>query len=207
MEAVLKGTPITPINSETAANGQGPPLKAYDIRHVSRDENSAASNERVKTRCRVKRAVKPKASKVELNLAAEEPARQAEGKCYADETNGSTSHESSLSHQSELAIVENESAKESESMVSEETAEASAAAATLLFRTEPDYCGSKRNEPAVNWDSSSGDMGIRGPGLELTLGFQPLASRANHVVPVKKRRLELDTYESVGTCKVELGLQ
>ncbi|KAF7811251.1 LOB domain-containing protein 41-like [Senna tora] len=45
VEAVLKGVPITPINSDAAVTERGPPLKAYDIRHVSKDENSAASKE------------------------------------------------------------------------------------------------------------------------------------------------------------------
>ncbi|XP_031250561.1 LOB domain-containing protein 40-like [Pistacia vera] len=196
VEAVLKGAPITPINSEAAAIGQGPPLKAYDIRHVSKDENSAASVERVKTRCRVKRVVKPKAQKIEFNKSVDEPARCPETKFYADEMNRSTSHESSLSHQSELAVVENES-KESESMVSVETAET----ASLFFRAEPE-CGAKPNERAVQ-DCSCNDIGL---GLELTLGFEPVVSPANHVVPVKKRRLEgCGTCEG-DTCKVELGL-
>lgn len=191
VEAVLKGAPITPINSEAAAIGQGPPLKAYDIRHVSKDENSPASVDRVKTRCRVKRVVKPKANcnKAEVNMV-DELARCAE------EMNRSTSHESSLSHQSELAVVENES-KESDSMVSAETAET----ASLLFRAEPES-GTKPSE-RVGWDSC-GEIGL---GLELTLGFEPVAvSRANHVVPMKKRKLEDRSTCDVDTCKVELGL-
>ncbi|THU55798.1 hypothetical protein C4D60_Mb11t10390 [Musa balbisiana] len=37
MEAVLKGSPIVQIPSETAAATPVPPLKAYDIRHVAKD--------------------------------------------------------------------------------------------------------------------------------------------------------------------------
>ncbi|KAJ8485451.1 hypothetical protein OPV22_017936 [Ensete ventricosum] len=37
VEAVLKGAPIVQIPSETAASTPTPPLKAYDIRHVSKD--------------------------------------------------------------------------------------------------------------------------------------------------------------------------
>ncbi|XP_058773313.1 LOB domain-containing protein 40-like [Vicia villosa] len=59
VEAVLKGEPITPIASEAAS---GPPLKAYDIRHVSKDGNSEET-QRVKTRSRFRRAVKPELSK------------------------------------------------------------------------------------------------------------------------------------------------
>ncbi|XP_022772070.1 LOB domain-containing protein 41-like [Durio zibethinus] len=195
VEAVLKGAPITPIASEAAANGQGPPLKAYDIRHVSKDENSAASNDvhRVKTRCRVKRTVKPKLNKPlveEDNHNAE-----ADARCYADEGNRSTSHESSLSHQSELAVMDGES-KETESMISEETA-----AASQLFPTEPEFRGKLSEDRTAE---------VRGEiGLELTLGFQPVKSRACHVVvPVKKRKVVVayGTCENSETCKVELGL-
>ncbi|XVE72064.1 hypothetical protein DITRI_Ditri11bG0008700 [Diplodiscus trichospermus] len=194
VEAVLKGAPITPIASEAVANNQGPPLKAYDIRHVSKDENSAASNDvhRVKTRCRVKRTVKPKVKKSvveEENLSAEPEAR-----CYADDGNRSTSHESSLSHQSELAVMDGES-KESESMISDEIA-----AASLLFPAEPEFGGKVSEERTAE---VSGEI-----GLELTLGFQPVMSRAcNVVVPVKKRRVEAyGTCEDSQTCKIELGL-
>lgn len=196
VEAVLKGQPITPINSEAAAIGQGPPLKAYDIRHVSKDENSAASVDRVKTRCRVKRVVKPKASKAEQVKSADEPVRCVEAKCYAEEMNRSTSHESSLSHQSEVAIVENES-KDSESMVSVETAEA----ASLLFRADPE--SNARPDDRVAQDCCGGEIGL---GLELTLGIEPVASRVNHVVPVKKRKVEAFGTCEGDTCKVELGL-
>lgn len=196
VEAVLKGAPITPINSEAAAISQGPPLKAYDIRHVSKDDNSAASVDRVKTRCRVKRSIKPKARKIEFNNSVDELARSPETKCYVDEMNRSTSHESSLSHQSELAVVENES-KDSESMVSAETAET----APLFFRAEP-QSGARLNEQATK-DCSCNDVGL---GLELTLGFEPVDSRASHVVPVKKRRLEACGTCEGDTCKIELGL-
>ncbi|XP_022759240.1 LOB domain-containing protein 41-like [Durio zibethinus] len=173
VEAVLKGSPITPIASESAAYGQGPPLKAYDIRHVSKDENSAASNDvhRVKTRCRVKRTVKPKVNKPvvrEENCNAE-----AEARCYADEGNRSTSHESSLSHQSDLAVLDGES-KETESMISEETA-----AASRLFPVEPEFGGKVSDERTAE---GCGEI-----ALELTLGFEPVISRACHVVvPMKK---------------------
>ncbi|EEF45616.1 hypothetical protein RCOM_1724490 [Ricinus communis] len=46
-----------------------------------------------------------------------------------------------------------------------------------------------------------------GVGLELTLGLEPTA-RENHVVPVKKRKIESYGYASSDhdTCKIELGL-
>lgn len=198
VEAVLKGAPITPIASEAAESDHGLPLKAYDIRHVSKDENSAASNDplRVKTRCRFKRSViKPRPSKA--GAAVDSSSRDVkpnkyEGGCSADEQNRSTSHESSLSHQSELAPnVEGES-KETESMISVETAEAS-----VLFRAEP--------ESMPKSDEHAKDSDI---GLDLTLGFEPV-SHADHVVPVKKRRVEgcvVGGSTEFSACKIELGL-
>lgn len=210
VEAVLKGAPITPITSEAATNGRGPPLKAYDIRHVSKDENSAASNDAqrvVKTRSRFKRSVgggvKPKANnnKAVTGSLFVEPAPARDGAqattpisswtgCCATKAvvNRSGSHESSLSHQSEAV---NES-KESESMISVETAETS-----ILFRDEPESTR-KASDRTVD---ETADI-----GLELTLGFQPV-SRANHVVPVKKRRIEFKDSENWSSCKMDLGLE
>lgn len=200
VENVLRGAPITPITSEAAASGRGPPLKAYDIRHVSKDENSAASNEtqhqRVKTRSRVRRPLananaKPKSTSNENNgnkgteLGLSEPGLMT-CEWTKEVLNRSGSHDSSLSHQSEAA-----NAVESESMVSVETAETS-----ILFRDEPES-----NRKLVR---RTDDV-----GLELTLGFEPV-SRAQHVVPVKKRRIELKEFSGSAeseSCKMELGLE
>ncbi|KAJ6926592.1 LOB domain-containing protein 41 [Populus alba x Populus x berolinensis] len=194
VEAVLRGASITQINSETAANAQGPPLKACDIRHVSKDENSAASNDanRVRTRCRVGRVVKPKASKPSCggnglgSIVADLSATR-------DGLTRSTSHESSVSHQSELAMVDGESKETDESMMSVETAEDS-----LLFRSEPE----SKSDLATQ-DAASNE--IAGLGLDLALGLEPV-SRAHHVVPVKKRRIEAPGSSDIDTCKMELGL-
>ncbi|XP_043693592.1 LOB domain-containing protein 41-like [Telopea speciosissima] len=58
VEAVLKGASVVQISSEPTVN-PCPPLKASDIRHVSKDEKSAASQElhKVKTRNRFKRSL------------------------------------------------------------------------------------------------------------------------------------------------------
>ncbi|TKY46526.1 LOB domain-containing protein 41 [Spatholobus suberectus] len=187
VEAVLKGEPITPITSEAATNGQGPPLKAYDIRHVSRNDNSANQTQKAKTRSRFKRTggtlIKPKASKG-TGFVPTEP-----------EANRTASHESALSHLSEAAaMVEGErESKESESVVSVETSN--------LFHEEPESVAKVSDRTGEN----GGEI-----GLELTLGFEPF-SRAYHVVPVKKRRIiELkscgDSAEKE-SCKTELGLE
>ncbi|KAJ8545870.1 hypothetical protein K7X08_018453 [Anisodus acutangulus] len=103
VEAVLKGAPITPIASEVAVNNNGPPLKLpYDIRHINKDDNSTKSNDlhRVRTRCRFKR------SGAKTKVTKENPVCSGSGDESAHEkVNGSTSHESSLSHQSEAAAA------------------------------------------------------------------------------------------------------
>lgn len=91
VEAVLAGAPVTPKASEAAATHDGPPLKAYDIRHVNKNLPCKITGElhRVKTRKRFKRSgAKYKGNRVRV------------GSCI-EETNGSRSHGSSLSHQSE----------------------------------------------------------------------------------------------------------
>ncbi|KAE9619907.1 hypothetical protein Lal_00040425 [Lupinus albus] len=194
VEAVLNGAPITPITSEAAASGRGPPLKAYDIRHVSKDMNSIGSkhSQRVKSRTRFNRtgveavvSVKPDAND-DSRFGPVEPESE-------EVVNRSASHESSVSHQSEAAVVmvEGES-KDSESAVSVEN--------SVLFHDEPE-----------SDDKVGGRTGESGEevGLELTLGFEPV-SRVHHVVPVKKRRIEFFKDCSIdlhGTsCKMELGL-
>lgn len=99
VEAVLNGAPITPIASDSAECQNGPPLKAYDIRHVSKEDNSSGSKDlhRVRTRCRFKKsAAKPSSRKCDVDSGH-------------DELNRSTSHDSSLSHQSEANAVGGES--------------------------------------------------------------------------------------------------
>ncbi|KAI3412722.1 uncharacterized protein J3R85_016975 [Psidium guajava] len=192
VEAVLKGLPITPVASEAAANSHAPPSKVYDIRHVSKDE-AAADLHRVRARCRFKRSgakatsppPPPPAAAVELV-----PAQDEAPKCSDDEPNRSTSHESSLSHQSEVvapaaANAEGDS-KETLSAVSEGTVDP-----PLLFRA------AERREPDDRRPGGGEEI-----GLELTLGFEPVA-RANHVVPVKKRRFE----DRGASGKMELGLE
>lgn len=200
MEAVLEGVPITPINSEAAATERGPPLKAYDIRHVSKDKNSnAASNDakRVKTRTRFK----PKnAAKKGIGLRTDKPEEPtAWTRCCTAEpekevADRTTSHESSLSHQSEETPnvpAEGES-KETESMVSVETADTS-----ILFRDEPESTVKQTNRA----DDEGGDV-----ALELRLGFEPVSRAPHVVVPVKKRRLEFNQFKDYGGGSAENGL-
>ncbi|XP_006363116.1 LOB domain-containing protein 41 [Solanum tuberosum] len=144
VEAVLKGTPITPIASEIAVNNNGPPLKLpYDIRHINKDENSTKSSElhRVRTRCRFKR------SGANTKATKSNPVCSGSGDEFAHEkVNGSTSHESSLSHQSEE--------------------EAAAVAVALNVECESP-------EMAEVEDSAKADGEVE---LELTLGFSSLGT-------------------------------
>lgn len=97
VEAVLRGAPITEMPAEAADSKNAPPFKAYDIRHVNRECKLAVAASpdlhRVRNRCRFKRS-------------GGKPLRPRESVCSADDSsreegNGSPSHESSLSHQSE----------------------------------------------------------------------------------------------------------
>ncbi|KAG6385904.1 hypothetical protein SASPL_154787 [Salvia splendens] len=58
VEAVLKGAPIAPMPTDAAEAINGPPLKAFDIRHVTKEDTLSGSDElhRVRNRCRFKRA-------------------------------------------------------------------------------------------------------------------------------------------------------
>ncbi|KAI3777272.1 hypothetical protein L1987_47070 [Smallanthus sonchifolius] len=99
---------ITQIASDTAEMNNGPPFKAYDFRHISKDDNSAGSNElhQVKTRGKIKRSVaKGKASRVWIGSREESS--------HNEHNNDLSSHESALSHQSEgVHVVESETEAE-----------------------------------------------------------------------------------------------
>ncbi|KAJ1443250.1 Lateral organ boundary [Sesbania bispinosa] len=167
------GRIVNPIyGSVAAANGRGPPLKAYDIRHVSKDENSAAaSNEthqRVKTRSRVKRTVagKPKVS------ANEEKTKNNKG------TELGSAEPDSVRDAGVPPVRGGECGGRREQREREhgsvETAETS-----ILFRDEPES-----NPKRSDRTDESGGYHV---GLELTLGLEPL-SRAHHVVPVEEEK-------------------
>ncbi|KAL5726153.1 hypothetical protein ACHQM5_009221 [Ranunculus cassubicifolius] len=175
VEAVLKGTPIMQISSEVAAVGPSPPLKAYDIRHVSKDENSCAASQdlhKVRTRSRFKRSgTSSKAGK-----RGESEERTA-------------SHESSVSHQTELNAEGGGCSHETESMFSVETVEAS-----LVSR-----CGAEL-EPVPKFGKfEDGESDVE---LELTLGFEP-TRREKSWSPIKGKSVINGEYPD--TCKMEVG--
>ncbi|XP_010263769.1 PREDICTED: LOB domain-containing protein 41-like [Nelumbo nucifera] len=199
VEAVLKGNPITQIASEAAVS-PSPPMKAYDIRHVSKDENWAASQDlhKVKSRSRFKRSAskpnKPKLVSTADLVVSEPPVADATPvcnlrwrRCYPDGFERATSHESSGSHHSEHN-GEGDS-RETDSMFSVETVEHS-----LVSRPQQQEAALKTS------DSHTDDNEVE---LELTLGFEPV-SRHPSASPVKGRS---DLHVSGNdTCKMELGL-
>ncbi|XAR71357.1 hypothetical protein NMG60_11028576 [Bertholletia excelsa] len=173
VEAVLKGAPITQIASETAECNNGPPLKAYDIRHVSKEDHSGGSTNlhRVRARRRFKR------SGAKQNVS-QEWAAPVDEKGH-DEANRSTSHESSLSHQSEQAAAPSHAeGAEAESLGSEDTFAASVGA-----------------DPESTLQADDGEI-----ELELTLGFEPISRGKS--MPTTRLRDSCDD----GTCRMELGL-
>lgn len=114
VEAVLKGAPITQIAADAAEAKDVPPLKAFDIRHVTKegdDLSGSADLHRVRTRCRFKRA----ASK----------AKRSRARAGSPEESGNEepSHGSSLSHQSGTAEPALSPPPREESLGSAETPE------------------------------------------------------------------------------------
>ncbi|CAL5326005.1 unnamed protein product [Camellia sinensis] len=174
VEAVLKGAPITRIESEDAERNNGPPLKAYDIRHVSKGDSAGSSDlHRVRTRSKFKKSGVKK-PKTRLSVGSGDDSGH-------EEMNRSTSHESSLSHQSEFAAnVEVESLE-----------------ASFLHRAEP-KSDAKPNDGAVE----DGEV-----ELELTLGFEPI-SRSHHSVNTKENAIGRfsDSAADDGECRMELRL-
>ncbi|GAB2299983.1 hypothetical protein Dimus_034029 [Dionaea muscipula] len=177
VDAVLGGSPITTIACDDAATASTPLLKGYDIRHVTEDDTSTEVLHRVKARPgRFKRAgttrvLKPKAVKAGLAPALMTAEANRGKRC------GSTSHESSMSHET----IE-------ESLVSSEDVEAAAGAVP----GSPEKCADDEKTEVEVWEED-GEV-----ELELTLGFRPTGRRG--------RVAEVKSSTGGGACKVELGL-
>lgn len=212
VEAVLKGSPITQITSDAAETHNGPPLKPYDIRHVIKNENTAAaaaSNDlhRVRVRPKFKRSA-AKAGRVrQVSVDSGDDDR---------DTNfcRSTSHDSSLSHQSEAVApsrdVVSQLAVEETEMVTETHNDKLEVVERL-----------NNKDSSSSSSSSSSDKKIIDDGeieLELTLGFEPLSrtTTTHHITSKPKgiKRSRLMTVESAADdndndyqdCRIELGL-
>ncbi|XP_076882433.1 LOB domain-containing protein 41-like [Bidens hawaiensis] len=149
VEAVLQGTPIIPIASDTAETNNGPPLKAYDIRHITKDENSGEVH-RVRTRGRFKRSGgKGKASRVWIGSREEESGQDM------------SSHESALSHQSEVAHgVEGESREVVETSPGKKPAESDQAEVELELTLGLAVVAEAEDE-ADDSDDDGNDLNLR----------------------------------------------
>lgn len=146
VEAVLNGAPIVKLSPDSAADATCPSLKACDIRHVSKENNSDSDLHKVKTRTRFKRVSgKPEVRKQSPEV--DDAARVMWSWCHKEDDAvgvGSPSRHSGLSQQrTEEPSREGESGDADSGSV--ETVEASPA---------------KLDEIDV--------------GLELTLGLLPL---------------------------------
>ncbi|KAI3712934.1 hypothetical protein L1987_71504 [Smallanthus sonchifolius] len=182
VEAVLKGSPIVQIASEETSNG--PPLKAYDIRHVLKDESSGGAGElhRIRTRCRFKRpGFKSKTKSNNKTKGNEDLGGSYKEGGHEDVDNRSGSHESTLSHVSEGAahVVEGES---------HETAEGPAGAP---IKAESDVSATMEKNEEIE--------------LELTLGFEPVHHRRRSPEKVGKVAGSCDK-SGEGDYRMELGL-
>ncbi|PIN00565.1 hypothetical protein CDL12_26934 [Handroanthus impetiginosus] len=178
VEAVLRGAPITRIASEAAESKNGPPLKAYDIRHVNKEDNLSGTSDlqRVRTRCRFKRTGR-KVKRSRLCVGS----REETGR---EEVNRSSSHESSLSHLSEAA----EPNFERESQDSESLASA--------MNPEPESDSSREDERRAD----DGEI-----ELDLTLGFKPFKGCMKPKELAMKEAVG-SAEGHAGCCKMELGL-
>lgn len=158
VEAVLKGAPITQITSDAAETHNGPPLKPYDIRHVIKNENTAAASNdlhRVRVRPKFKRSAAKASSRIRHEVSIDSGDDD-------QEANRSTSHDSSLSHQSEATPN-----RDVDSLVAAVSVETTAAAAETdqLVAVERLQKDSSPSDEKVD----EGEI-----ELELTLGFEPL---------------------------------
>ncbi|CAD5173944.1 LOB domain-containing protein 41-like [Musa acuminata AAA Group] len=184
VEAVLKGAPIVQIPYEKAASTPAPPLKAYDIRHVSKDSAAAAARAAEelhkvnKPRSRFKRS----------------GAKTARPDTPLPEFQRARSHESAASHATEpgpsaaAAGGEDAECRENESMASADTAEE----ASHVSQGEP-----QRAEEA---EQEEGEI-----SLELTLGLEPASRSARPAEHEAAPRCDVSSWDAVA-CTSGLGL-
>jgi hypothetical protein len=92
VEAVLRGAPIMQISSESAVSSLSPPLKACDIRHVSKREKANPSDQLHKVK-KSRTRLKSSAAKPKVEYSALEFAIVTGSSGNEDESGGSVSHE------------------------------------------------------------------------------------------------------------------
>jgi hypothetical protein len=181
VEAVLTGKPIVQVSSEDAAADRTPPLRAYDIRHVL--ASPAAADGRLHKvakagRTRFKRASSASSQhkpanddsshrpKPQPQLRAEEELDHEHHGEEVEETEGefqrAPSHESSDSHHEDH--VEPHSQQEP-------SADTDAEAGSHVSQAE------QSTEPAAEMNAEEVQKEDEELGLDLTLGFAPVAAR------------------------------
>lgn len=191
VEAVLTGAPITQVSPDSVAGTISPPLKACDIRHVSKDgDESAASRvlHKVKTsRGRFKRSGSkqkgvppppPAVAALEVEPAVDEAAQVMWSWSHQNpksdrDRDRSGSHESVMTHPSEPPSRPGEG-----DVVSMETVEAS--------------------PPSIS-DGSDVE-------LELTLGSKPNPKTKESSFNRNEEEEDEENQSKVDRCRVELGL-
>ncbi|KAJ8492713.1 hypothetical protein OPV22_014434 [Ensete ventricosum] len=179
VEAVLKGSPILQIPSETVASIPAPPLKAYDIRHVFKGPGAAAAS---KAAAELHKVNKPRSR---FKRSGAKPTRAA---TPPPEFQPARSHETVASDgtvpltPSAAAVGEDGECRENECMSSADTAEES----SHVSQGEPE----QPEEDEV--------------GLELTLGFEPVSSWPARGPAPEARRL-LNIWDA-DACTADLGL-
>uniref|UniRef100_A0ACD5U9X6 Uncharacterized protein n=1 Tax=Avena sativa TaxID=4498 RepID=A0ACD5U9X6_AVESA len=192
VEAVLSGNPIVQVSSEDAAADRTPPLRAYDIRHVGASPPAAAADGRMlhkvakAGRTRFKRASSASSQHKPSNGSSHKPQPQPQVRVRAEEeldhhehhhlhgeeveeTEGqgafrrAPSHESSDSHHHEDHVVEPHSQQEA-------SADTDAEAGSHVSQAE------QSTEPAAEMNAEEVEKEDEELGLDLTLGFAPVAA-------------------------------
>ncbi|XP_008803551.2 LOB domain-containing protein 41-like [Phoenix dactylifera] len=222
VEAVLKGAPIMQIPSETAAStpvpplkaydidhvskdpdaaAPVPPLKAYDIRHISKDTAAAAAVSRAaaelhrisKSRTRFKRpaAAKRRPGTVSVEVAEPDSGRECNlswPRCYPVDFQRARSHESAASQAIEPTTAAAVGGGEGDSRESESAFSGESVGASHVSQGEPNL----GEESEV--------------GLELTLGFEPVARAGRTVRPAAESRCVVSSW-GADTYRMDLGLE
>ncbi|CAM0904991.1 unnamed protein product [Alopecurus aequalis] len=181
VEAVLSGKPIVQVSSEDAAADRTPPLKAYDIRHVS--TTPAAADGRLHKvakagRTRFKRASSASSQHKPSTDSSHGPRSQPQLPTEVqldhehhgeevEETEGefqrAPSHESSDSHHGDHHVEPHSP--------QEVSADTEAEAGSHVSQAE--QC----TEPAAEMNAGEVEKEDEELGLQLTLGFAPLAAQ------------------------------
>ena len=214
VEAVLKGDPVVQVSSEAAAAAQAtPPLRAYDIRHVSKDAEADAAANLLRVarggRTRFKRASSSSNSKHGAKLAGAAAAKRA-----ASPSSSSPTHET---EPEAVVVVDDHDDDHHHPALSHEAHEEESAGShdhddddhvddgdnndMAIADVTPPRAGSEDTEVETGSHVSQAEQSPvpveheageeEEVGLELTLGFQPLVVRASRRPSSAEARCDL----------------